>query len=200
MSVHFIKESMSIFSLYFLWVFVCAFSLKESMEIFSIHFLWGSNQDYWKERGRHQDMRLTSEAVHKFLKAQNGSFSALSKLMRRLVKRHVVECEYSKSAFKALRDSTDIKLLLKTSQKATATRKKGKYLVKVNFEYFEYNSDQRIVCRNYEDVQAGVKEGYNGQQMLDLQAYWLGLISAPRDQLVGMTPYTLMQVRYVWHS
>ena len=84
----------------------------------------GVNQDYWKGKGRHQDMRLTLEAVHKFLKAQNGTFGALDKLMKGLVKRHVMECEYSKSVFKSLRDGIDIKLLLKTAQKATATRKK----------------------------------------------------------------------------
>ena len=56
------------------------------------------------------------------------------------------------------------------------------------------------MCRNYEDVQAGVSAGYSGQHMLDLQAYWLGLIGGPRNQLVGMTAYTIMQVRYVWHS
>ena len=87
-------------------------------------YLTGVNQDYWNGKGSHQDMRLTSEVVHKFLKAQNGTFSASNKLMKGLVKRHVIECEYSKSVFKSLRDSIDIKLLLKTAEKATATQKK----------------------------------------------------------------------------
>ena len=70
----------------------------------------------------------------------------------------------------------------------------------MQMKYFEYDCDLEIVCRNYEDVQAGVKQGYNREQMLSLQDYWLRLIAAPRDELVGMTTYTIMQVRYERHS
>lgn len=63
-------------------------------------------------------MRIMSETVHKFLKAQNEGFSAFSKVMRGLVEHHVTECEYSKSTFMSLRQGIDIHLLFKTSQKA----------------------------------------------------------------------------------
>lgn len=66
--------------------------------------------------------------------------------------------------------------------------------------FFEYYWNRGIVFRKYEDAQAGMKEGYTGQHMVNLRAYWLRLIWAPSNEVLGMTTYAIVQAGYVWHS
>ena len=49
-----------------------------------------------------------------------------------------------------------------------------------------------LLCRNYEDIQAQVQEGYTKEELLLLQNHWFGQLVNPAR---GTTAYTLLQVR-----
>ena len=68
---------------------------------------------------------------------------------------------------------------------------KVKTSAKIKFSHFEYDNDWENVQENYMDVQAGVKQGYHGEQMRDFHAYRLCLIAPPRNEFVGVTACTI---------